>query len=232
MNIMNRREFLHRSSVGLGVAASGSASLEAQSGARAVVVASSNGLAATELAMKLMRRGIDFMLKESDLRHILIPTNHGNHGRSTAKKRQSNSHLNSFEWMLYRLLEDHYADEDRVSFQVANGYHNVVDLYGVKIRFHHGDELSYNSGVGGITVPLYRRIGRQAAGGQRVDLDVIGHFHQLGFPKLAVTNGSLIGWNAYAENKGLGYEPAQQGSFVVDAKYKVFSAMNPILVER
>ena len=56
---MNRREFLHRSSVGLGVAASGSASLEAQSGARAVVVASSNGVAATELAMKLMRRGVD-----------------------------------------------------------------------------------------------------------------------------------------------------------------------------
>ena len=56
---MNRREFLQSSSAGLGVVAAGSASLEAQGEARAVVIASSNGLAATELAMKLMRRGVD-----------------------------------------------------------------------------------------------------------------------------------------------------------------------------
>ena len=56
---MNRREFLQSSSVGLGVAASGSVSLEAQSEASAVVIASSNGLAATARTMKLMRRGVD-----------------------------------------------------------------------------------------------------------------------------------------------------------------------------
>ena len=56
---MNRREFFQSSSVGLGVAASGSVSLKVGSEARAVVIASSNGLAATELAMKLMRSGVD-----------------------------------------------------------------------------------------------------------------------------------------------------------------------------
>ena len=50
---------MKNSSVGVGVAASGSVSLEAQSETRPVVIASANGLAATERAMKLMGRGVD-----------------------------------------------------------------------------------------------------------------------------------------------------------------------------
>ena len=45
--------------MGVGIAVSGSVSLEAQSETRPVVIASANGLAATERAMKLMGRGVD-----------------------------------------------------------------------------------------------------------------------------------------------------------------------------
>ncbi len=50
---------MKNSSLGVGVAASGSVSLKAPSETRSVVIASANGLAATERAMKLMGRGVD-----------------------------------------------------------------------------------------------------------------------------------------------------------------------------
>src|SRR5690606_681200 len=37
-------------------------------------------------------------------------------------------------------------------------------------------------------------------------------------PKDFVCNGSLIGWNAYAERIGCGYEEPMQASFVIDER--------------
>ena len=44
-------------------------------------------------------------------------------------------------------------------------------------------------------------------------------------------NSSLIGWNAFAETLGFGFEPPMQASFVVDEKYRCVSNFNPIFVE-
>jgi hypothetical protein len=195
-----------------------------------------NFLSPTEeslLAYEMIVSGIKTLLAESDLEHILIPTSHGNHGRTMKKPRVSTAAKNSFEWLLYQLLSRTFKDEPRVTFQIANGYHNLVDVYGFRVRFHHGDAIKYAGGVGGISVPVNRRIGRQAkADIYPVRLDVIGHYHQLQSPKDFMVNGSLIGWNAYAEFIGCGYEPAMQGSFVIDERYKLVSNFNPIIVEK
>jgi len=194
-----------------------------------------NYLSPTEaslLVSDILDRGIRFLLDRSDLEHLLIPTSHGNHGRTFKKPRVATAAKNSYEWLVYRFLEKKFADEPRVKFQVANGYHNLVDLYGFRIRFHHGDAIGYGGGIGGLSIPVNRRIGRQAAADERpVNLDVFGHFHTLQFPKGFIVNGSLIGWNAYAERLGFGFEPPAQASFVVDEKHKVVSNFNPILVE-
>lgn len=195
-----------------------------------------NFLSPTEeslLAFRSLRAGIKTILAKSDLEHLLIPTNHGNHGRTGQKLKVSAEARNSFEWLLYQLLAMEFADEPRVKFQVASGYHNVVDVYGFRIRFHHGHAIKYAGGVGGISVPMNRRIGRQAKTDvDRVHLDVIGHYHQLQRPTDFVVNGSLIGWNAYAEFIGCGFEPPMQGSFVVDERYKLVNHFNPIIVDK
>jgi hypothetical protein len=175
-------------------------------------------------------RGIDALLARGGLRRLLIPTSCGNHGRTGRKIRISTYAKNSYEWMVYQLLARHYANEPRVEFRIAHGYHNIVDLYGFKIRFHHGDALRYGGGIGGLGVPLNRRMGRQAQAGENVNLDVIGHFHQFQGGLGYVVNGSLIGWNAYAEWLGVRYEEPTQASFVVDSRYRVVSALSPILV--
>lgn len=175
-------------------------------------------------------QGIDALLARGGLRRLLVPTSCGNHGRTGRKVRVSTYAKNSYEWMLYQLLARHYAAEPRVEFRVASGYHNVVDLYGFKIRFHHGDALKYGGGIGGLGIPLHRRMGRQAQAGEHVHLDAIGHFHQFQGGLGYVVNGSLIGWNAYAEWLGVRYEEPMQTSFVIDSRYRLVSNFNPIMV--
>lgn len=183
------------------------------------------------LVHRVVIQGIDHLLATGDLRKLLVPTSCGNHGRTGKKVRVSTYAKNSYEWMLYQLLARHYAGEPRVEFRVASGYHNVVDLYGVKVRFHHGDALKYGGGIGGLGIPLHRRMGRQAQAGDHVHLDVLGHFHQFQGGLGYVVNGSLIGWNAYAEWLGVRYEEPMQASFVVDSRYRLVSNLNPIMVK-
>lgn len=183
------------------------------------------------LVYETMNHGIERLLAESDLEHILIPTNHGNHGRTGKKMRIGTSAKNSYEWMLYQFLARRWEEEDRVTFQISAGYHNLVDLYGFRIRFHHGDQIGYGGGIGGLSIPVNKRIGRQAKGDpEKVHLDAIGHFHSLQHPKDFIVNGSLIGWNAFAESKGFGFEAPMQASFVVDERHPIVSNFNPILV--
>ncbi|MDX1495360.1 MAG: hypothetical protein R3253_14935, partial [Longimicrobiales bacterium] len=167
------------------------------------------------LVYETMVAGIDFLLAKSDLRHILVPTSNGNHGRTGKKIKIASYAKNSFEWLLYQQLASHYRDEPRLEFRVASGYHNVVDLYGLRVGFHHGDAIGYSGGVGGLSIPANRRFGRQAQAvpprweGTELaapHLQCFGHFHQSLYPGSFICNGSLIGWNDFAERIGCPYE--------------------------
>jgi hypothetical protein len=193
------------------------------------------------LAYDIFTAGIKTLLAQSDFETLLIPTSNGNHGRTGAKMKVASSYRNSFEWMLYSLLAKRFEDEPRVKFQIGTGYHNLVDLYGFRINFHHGDAVGYGGGVGGLSIPINRRIGRSASSipiaweGTQKDaphLNVLGHFHQLSFPGPFIVNGSLIGWNDFADRIACAYQEPLQASFVVDSRYKLVSAFNPILVEK
>jgi len=193
------------------------------------------------LIHKLVSSGIKTLLASSDLERILVVTSNGNHGRTGQKMKIATSAKNSFEWLAYQHLRMAFADEPRLTFQIGTGYSNVVDVYGYRVNFHHGDMIGYAGGIGGTTIPANRRIQRRASGlpprfeGTPLGpthLDVFGHFHQLQFPKSFVQNGSLIGWNSFAEAIGCSYEDPQQVSFVIDERYRVVSNFNPILVTK
>lgn len=175
-------------------------------------------------------KGIEFLLARSDLATIYVPTSCGNHGRTGKKIRISTYAKNNFEYMVYRMLERRYVGEKRIKFQVGVGYNNVVDVYGFKIRFHHGDGFNFGGGVGGLTIPANKWIMRSNQQQEPPQLDQFGHYHQLMAPKYFVCNSSLIGWNAYAEHKGLEFEEPQQCCYVIDSERLVRSAFSPIFV--
>ncbi len=161
--------------------------------------------------------GIDFLLAEAGLEQLVIVCSHGNHGRTTAKPRRSTGAQNSFEWLLYQWLASHYAAEPRVKFVTDESNHQYIKVYDFDLHFHHGDEVKYQGGIGGIAVPLLKAV----AGWNAVkpcDFHHIGHWHQLTDLGNVTVNGSLIGYNAYAMSVRARPEPPQQAFYILDSK--------------
>jgi hypothetical protein len=97
------------------------------------------------------------------------------------------------------------------------------------VRLHHGHGLNYGGGVGGLTIPVNKAIS-QWNKGVKANLDVFGHFHtSLNFNNF-VSNGSLIGYNAYALRIKADFEKPTQSFFLVNKKHNAKSIHTPIFV--
>jgi len=192
-----------------------------------------NSLSPTEACVFLQDMicaGIDFLLKKTKL-PIFIPTCVGNHGRTTPKKRIKTSYKNSYEWLLYMMLAKRYENNKRVMWDVGRGYHNTQTIVGRKVRFHHGDGLRYNGGVGGITIPVNKSIS-QWDKVQAVDLDVFGHWHTFMscYPKW-ICCGSLMGYSEYSVEIKAEFQHPTQAFIVLDRRYGLTQA-TPIFLTK
>jgi hypothetical protein len=184
----------------------------------------SNAMSPTEailLWQKYAIRGIHHLLKKlPKVRKIHVVCSYGNHGRTTLKSRHATGAENSYEWMAYHTLDQVFEDNPRVKFTIPKGAQCYTDVYGTVVRWHHGDHISYRQGILGLGVPASKKIAGWDQS-RRADVTVIGHFHQLGFYPSLVTNGSLIGPNAYSMSLGCKPEKPQQAFFLIDSKMGV-----------
>lgn len=192
----------------------------------------SNQLSPVETVLWLQERIVrmlDTIMARGDLKKLVVPCSYGNHGRTGKKKRISTGAENSYEWMMYQQLKQWYKNDPRVEFIAPKSQLVYVDVYGFTVRFAHGDQVGYGGGVGGITIPVNKKVANWDVG-KHADITCIGHFHQyLSLPHV-VTNGSLIGFNPFAISIGARFEPPQQAFFLIDSK-RGKTASYPIWVE-
>lgn len=116
-------------------------------------------------------------------------------------------------------LQDRLKDEaDRVAFHIDKSDHQYAEVYDFKLHFHHGHDVRYQGGVGGLGIPLLKKL----ASWDRVrnaDYHFIGHHHtQRDFGR-AVVNGSLIGYSPYSMHIGADFEKPSQFFALIDSKY-------------
>lgn len=164
--------------------------------------------------------GLNMILETGLVKRIRFIGCVGNHGRITQRIQFKNRAKKSYEWLLYNLLAHHYAEkgETRIEFQLPNGYFNWLELYGKMIRFHHGDNIRYNGGVGGVHIPVRKAIA-QWNKVRHADLDVFGHWHTEEWSRDYVINNSLIGYSTFAENLKADFNPAGQAFFLMHPKF-------------
>jgi hypothetical protein len=180
----------------------------------------SNELSPTKATLHVMEHlnaGIEYLLKHGDYKKIIIPCCHGNHGRTGEKMRVQTSADSSYEWMAYQIMRTQWKNEKRLEWHITDGYHQYLNLFDTTVRFHHGDAIQYGGGVGGITIPVRKALANWNTV-QRADLDVFGHFHQMSDGGDFISNGSLIGYNAYALKIKARFERPRQAFFLVDHK--------------
>lgn len=162
--------------------------------------------------------GLDYLLRESSftIRGTMIP---GNHGRMTEQVHFSDPTGTSLETFAYRAILKRYDGNPRVQLKVATQamvYETFFERF--TMRMVHGYEVKYGGGVGGITIPLNKAIAQWDVA-KRADLTVLGHFHQLmldGGPFIA--NGSLIGYNTYAQAIKARFEEPRQAFWLIHAR--------------
>jgi hypothetical protein len=189
----------------------------------------SNLLSPTETMLWLIPRlvaGVRLLLDV--IERIEIPCSYGNHGRTTDKRRVSTGADNSYEFLMYSVLAERFADEPRVHFEITRSPHQYVQVYDWTLHFHHGDDVRYQGGVGGLGIPLLKAVPAWERV-RRADIHNIGHHHQFRDYGRAVVNGSLIGYNAYAQSIRADYEPPQQAFYLMD-KVRGKSHVTPLWV--
>lgn len=165
-------------------------------------------------AQKLIASGIEFLLKETNV-NLVIPCSAGNHSRITEKQRVQTEYGNSLEILMYRQMEKYFNKESRVKFIINDSYLTYVKVYNYNCRFHHGHALKFSGGIGGLFIPAFKAIS-QWNKSKHADWDFFGHFHQMKDGGNFISNGSLIGFNAYAVKIKADYEAPKQAFAIID----------------
>jgi len=172
-------------------------------------------LPATMFAADCLEAGLRKLLAHGKLSRIVVPACFGNHGRTTPRRRVATGADNSFERNLYLHLARRFRDDLQVQWNIAEGYHNWLEIQGRQVRFHHGDAIRYWGGVGGISIPINKAIAAWNKS-RRADLDIFGHLHQWLWGWNWLCNGSLIGYAPFSVEIKADYQPPLQSFCVID----------------
>lgn len=184
---------------------------------------------AIALVQDTLAGGIEYLLKELPTgTRLIIPCSVGNHSRITREQRIGTEHENSLEWFAYGNLQREFRGEPRVTFVRERVYETYVDLFGFVCRFHHGHAVKGGDNIGGLSVPLMKRIYKWNQG-RKADHDFLGHFHTYNPSNAFTVNGSLIGDNPYGMRIG-GHEAPVQAFSLIDSKFGL-TVQTPILLE-
>lgn len=166
-------------------------------------------------------------------KQIFIPCVTGNHGRNTTKIRFKQRVYQSYDWLVYTMLEKTFLHDSRVQFFIPQGPDALYSVFSTRYLLTHGDMLGRGGDgligpIGPITRGDHRRRTRNSGLGLGYDVLICGHFHQLMMLRSRIVNGSLKGLDEYSFTQAFGYEPPMQALWMthptlgVTASYPIF----------
>lgn len=167
--------------------------------------------------------------------NVFIPCVTGNHGRNTHKIRAKGRNYTSFDWLLYQFLAKRFEGDKRVCFLIPDGPDAVYSVFGHRYCLTHGDQFRGGDGMIGALGPIIRGDHKKRSRNAQIDKEydtlLLGHWHQLIQLQRLIVNGSLKGYDEYANQNNFGYEPPRQAMWVTSPTHGItFSA--PVLVDR
>ena len=156
----------------------------------------------------------------------------GNHGRFSKDYKMKHQSYENFEWLLYHELNDHFRskNDDRVIFDISDGRDIKWNVYGLKMQMVHGNQMRGGNGIAEHFSPmmhgLKKKFRKQQMINKPFDVLIMGHFHRLLFSNGLIANGSIIGYNEYADEFDFPPEPPQQIAFIAHPENGVVEPLN------
>lgn len=167
--------------------------------------------------------------------NVFVPCVSGNHGRMTHKIRAKGRNYTNFDWLTYQFLAKHFEGDKRVRFLIPDGPDALYSVFGHKYLLTHGDQFRGGDGMIGALGPIIRGDHKKRSRNAQIDAEydtlLLGHWHQLIQLQRLIVNGSLKGYDEYANQNNFGFEPPRQAMWITNPAHGItFSA--PINVDR
>lgn len=183
---------------------------------------------ASIFAAELEITGLEALESSGMFKEIFVLMNRGNHSRLTKKMDEDDYKVN-YETLVHHMVTKHFRNSKTLRFVAPQGDIGYFDIMGKTIRFFHGHQITYNGGVGGITIPLRKAIMNWDMS-TPADYNLLGHFHQSYKPLANVMmNGSLCGFDWYAQSvvKAPYQPPLQSMELLVDGRgFRMFTSID------
>lgn len=168
-------------------------------------------------AQDMMLADIERLRTALNPRKVTIVCNMGNHGRTTHRKRFADGYNHSWEWLAFHNMARLFEKDKAVQFVIAKGSLIEMEIETTPVRFTHGDDVRFEGGVGGVFIPLAKKIANWDRRWKAAKT-ILGHFHTHFHIDSAVMNGCLIGPNAYSIAGGFAAQRPSQTTAIVDSR--------------
>lgn len=168
-------------------------------------------------------------------KNVFVPCVTGNHSRTTHKIRNKARNYTNFDWLLYVLLQKHFEKDKRIQFQIPDGPDALYKVYNTTYLLTHGDQFRGGDGLIGALGPILRGDHKKRSRNNQIemgyDVMLLGHWHQLIQMQRVIVNGSLKGYDEYANSNNFGYEPPRQALWLTHPEHGIIMSM-PVNVDR
>lgn len=158
----------------------------------------------------------------------------GNHGRNTRKPVAKHRNFTNFDWLLYQFLANTFKDDGRVQFYIPDGPDAHFSVAGHTFLLTHGDQFRGGDGEVGMLGPVKRGRNRKQTRNSAIDLEfdtmVLGHWHQYTPTMGFIVNGSLKGYDEYANMNNFAFEVPIQALWLVHPQHGITRHM-PVYAE-
>jgi hypothetical protein len=140
----------------------------------------------------------------------------GNHGRLMKRTPGKLSAFQSFDWLIYGMLQDGLADHPQITMAVPNEGEWLFQVAGTRYLVMHGHELGVKGGDGiiGAIGPIMRgatKVGRSERSILRhFDTLVLHHFHQHLWLPGVIVNDTFKGFDEWARKQRYNFSAPSQ----------------------
>jgi hypothetical protein len=156
---------------------------------------------------------------------VFVPCVPGNHGRLSKKPRAKDRAFTNLDWLLYQFLAKAFEADDRITFHIPDGPDALYNVCGHRYLLTHGDQFRGGDGIIGAIGPITRGNQKKQARNSAINLDydtmLLGHWHQYMPLHRTLVNGSLKGYDEYANQNNFGYEPPIQALWLTHPEHGI-----------
>lgn len=165
---------------------------------------------------------------------LFVPCVAGNHGRNTKKPQAKNRAFTNFDWLLYQFLAKRFENDARIRFFIPDGPDASYRVYSHRYLLTHGDQFRGGDGIIGALGPITRGHKKKQARNSAIDLGfdtmILGHWHQY-IPMLdTIVNGSLKGYDEYAQSNNFNFQLPIQALWTTHHRLGI-NSMRPVYLE-